>query len=291
VSSDKVSQPGDLKDLVLPDGDQHKQRISTVFDAVSSGYDDPALRFFPLCAERMVSILQPKKGWKVLDVATGTGALASALARTILPGGRVMAIDLSEGMLQQAEKNIQKMALTNVDFSRMDAESPDFPNNYFDAVACSFGLFFIPDMFKAITEWLRVTRAGGTVVFSAFTENTFRPLLDLFAGDLKTSGFDLDNQPTASTRLKDAKLCRQLMEAAGFSGVEHQEIQVGYHLKDENEWWSVVWNTAMRGPVSKLNPDEQQIFKTRHLKRVAELRTEDGIWMDVEVRLISGKVG
>jgi ubiquinone/menaquinone biosynthesis C-methylase UbiE len=284
-----VSLPGDLEDLILPEAGQHKQRISAVFDDVSSGYDDPALRFFSFCAERMVSILSPEKGWNVLDVATGTGALAGVLAQSIMPGGQVTAIDLSEGMLQRARQNIQKLALTNVDFFQMDAESPGFSNDYFDAVACSFGLFFIPDMLKALVEWHRVTRKGGTVLFSAFTENTFRPLLDLYAEDLKTGGYDFEKQPTASARLKDAKLCRQFMEKAGFSDVNQEVIQVGYHLKDENEWWSAVWNTAMRGPILKLNPDEQQIFKAHHLQRVSELRTGEGIWMDVEVRLTSGK--
>lgn len=285
-----MNQSDDLNNLVLPEGEQHKQRISTVFDTISSGYDDPVLRFFPFCADRMVSILQPEKGWKVLDVATGTGAVASVVAQSILPGGQVMAIDLSEGMLQRAEQNIKEMALSNVDFSKMDAESLEFDNDYFDAVICSFGLFFIPDMLKALLQWRRVTKPGGVVLFSAFTENTFRPLLDLFAEDLKLGGLDLENQPMASARLKDTNVCQRLMEEAGFLEVEQQVIQVGYHLKDEGEWWSAIWNTAMRGPVLKLNPDEQQTFKTRHLKHISELRTDGGIWMDVEVRLTSGKV-
>jgi hypothetical protein len=47
-----VTQPPEIQSLVLPDGDKHKQGVSAVFNTVASGYDDPALRFFPLCADR-----------------------------------------------------------------------------------------------------------------------------------------------------------------------------------------------------------------------------------------------
>ena len=46
----------------------------------------------------------------------------------------------------------------------------------------------------------------------------------------------------------------------------------------------------MRGLVEQLPPDVQPEFKSAHLARVAELKTDEGLWMDVEVRLTSGKV-
>ena len=47
-----MDQSSELQDLVLPDGDKHKQGVSSVFDTVASGYDDDALRLFPLCADK-----------------------------------------------------------------------------------------------------------------------------------------------------------------------------------------------------------------------------------------------
>ena len=285
-----MTPSSELQELVLPDAEAHKQHVSAVFNTVASGYDDPALRFFPFCADRIVSQLRPSRGWKILDVATGTGALSGALAQVISPGGRVMAIDLSEGMLARAEQNIKKLALDNVDFFQMDAEEPEFRSDYFNAVTCSFGLFFIPDMLKALKQWHRVTREGGTVLFSSFTENAFQPLVNVFIEDLEKYGLDLASKPVAAARLKDADVCRDLMIAAGYSQVEQNVIQVGYHLKDVEEWWAAIWNTAMRGSVEQLPLDIQPEFRRTHLERVAELKTDDGLWMDVEVRLTSGKV-
>lgn len=283
-----MNQTIDFQGLVLPDGDTHKNNVSAVFNTVSSGYDDPVLRFFPSCADRIVSLLKPKRGWKVLDVATGTGALAGALAQVIRPG-RVIAIDLSEGMLEQAEQNIKKMALDNVDFYQMDAEAPEFRSDYFDAVTCSFGLFFIPDMLKALRQWRMVAKKGGVVLFSSFTENSFRPLLDVFTEDLEKYGVDASEKMVAGARLKDANVCRALMEEAGYTGIEQNVVQVGYHLRNAEEWWNAIWYTAMRGLVGQLKTELQEEFRQHHLKRVEALRTQDGVWMDVEVRLTSGK--
>lgn len=283
-----MSQQTDLQGLVLADAVNVKQNVSTVFDIVSSGYDDPALRFFPFCADRIVSQLKPNSGWKILDVATGTGAVAGAVARVIQPGGRVMAIDLSEGMLSRAKKNIKKLALDNVEFFQMDAEEPDFQSDYFDAVTCSFGLFFLPDMLRALKQWRRVTKPGGTVLFSSFTENAFDPLVHVFMEDLEKFGLEVAGNTVSSTRLKAAGVCRELMEAAGYSDIEQNIVQVGYHLSGVDDWWSAIWNTAMRGLVEQLPQEKQSEFRRVHLEHISELKTDDGIWMGVEVRLTSG---
>lgn len=70
----------------------------------------------------------------------------------------------------------------------MDAESLEFKNNYFDAVTCSFGLFFLPDMLAALKEWRRVTKPGGQLLFTSFAESAFQPLVGEFIDDLYEFG-------------------------------------------------------------------------------------------------------
>lgn len=269
---------------------EQKRNVSQVFDAVAGVYDSPALRFFPFCADRMVAYLKPRLGAKVLDVATGTGAVAVALAQAVGPEGQVMGIDMSENMLVKAKHNIKKMALENVDLFQMDAEEPDFRSNYFDYVTCSFGLFFMPRMGHALEQWKRLTKPGGRVLFSSFTGNAFRPLADQLFEGLQAAGVDVAARPLASERLKDANVCRALMEEAGYEEITQGEVQLGYHLRDAEEWWEAVWNSAMRGLVLQLPVDQQQDFKQAHLQRVGELVTDEGLWLDVEVRLTQGRV-
>jgi ubiquinone/menaquinone biosynthesis C-methylase UbiE len=84
-----------------------------------------------------------------------------------------MGIDLSEGMLARAGENIRNMALDNVDLFQMDAEQLEFKSNYFDASVCSFGLFFMPQMDKALRELVRVTKPGARCCSLAFLKARF----------------------------------------------------------------------------------------------------------------------
>ena len=152
--------------------DEIKEKVKDLFDQVASLYDNPAMRFFPFCGDRMISHLQPKPGFKVLDIATGTGAVALPAAQAIAPTGRVQAIDLAENMLDIAAANLKRAGIDNVDFHAMDATRLDFKSRYFDAITCSFGIFFLPDMLAALKEWVRVLKPGGLCYFAA--ENRIR---------------------------------------------------------------------------------------------------------------------
>jgi len=267
-----------------------RQRVSRLFDLVSEGYDSQMLRFFPMAGEQMADLLRLIPGERVLDIASGTGAFAKAAARAILPGGRVHAIDLSEGMLAQAQKNIASLALDNVDFHRMDAANPEFQPEYFDAIGCSFGIFFLPDMGAALRNWHRLLKPGGRVMFTSFSASAFQPMTEMLFSDLKLSGLELpENQPrTASDRLADASACEQLLKDNGFVDIASHTMQKGFHIAEAEDWWQVIWNAGFRGYVEQLEPQRLPEFRTRHLENVDSLKTEDGIWMDVETFFVGG---
>lgn len=95
------------------DDEEYKFMIRQSFDEASSGYDTTAMRFFDDSAEHLVGCLPISGGEHILDVATGTGKTALAAARR-LKSGHVTAIDLSDGMLEQAKKKAMGENLTNI---------------------------------------------------------------------------------------------------------------------------------------------------------------------------------
>lgn len=274
------------------DSEKHKGNVTAVFDLVAPGYDLPALRFFPFCADRLVNFVRPVPGSKVLDVATGTGVVAVAMGQAVGPEGRVHAIDLSSNMVDKAEANVRKMALDNVDFHIMDAEQLEFRQNYFHSVVCSFGLFFIPDMVKALTDWVRVARPGGRVVFSTFTEQAFEPMKSMFLQQLQEFGGSLppddDNSPSLR-RLQSPGQCEAIMQRAGLENIAVETLQLGYHLASADDWWEVIWNAAFRGMLASIPEQNQAAFQHAHKAAIAELAGDNGIWMDVEVMVSVGE--
>ena len=269
--------------------EEHFRRVTGVFDLVAEGYDHPALRFFPFCADYMLGRLRPRPGCKVLDVATGTGAVAVAAGQLVGPQGRVQAIDLSESMLDRAFAHVQKMALSNVDLHVMNAQSLEFRGEYFDHVLCSFGLFFLPDMDAALRDWLRVLRPGGTVMFSSFGPDLFHPLTEHFRARMAALDVEgIDGEP-AWLKLSDPAQCQALLEAAGAVDVEVETAQLGYHVASAEDWWAVLWNSGFRAFLEKLSPVQLEGFRQAHLEEVQALAGADGLWLNVPVLITRGR--
>ncbi|MGB5299284.1 MAG: class I SAM-dependent methyltransferase [Thiogranum sp.] len=277
-----------LRLLLAMQEETHKKQVLQIFDSIAPAYDCPATRFFPFCADRLVNHVKPKPGSKVLDVATGTGAVAVPFAQAIGTKGRVTAVDFSAGMLDRAEANIRKMALDNVDLHEMDAERLDFRSNYFHSVVCSYGLFFLPDMAGALREWVRVLRPGGKLAFTSFEETAFQPMLDDFVERLQTYGVKLPDGPFGSRRIASLEHCRELLHDAGLVEIAAECEQIGYHLSDENDWWEVVTSTAMRALFDQLPDDRKEAFRKEHLASVAAHKTGNGLWLDAQTRFASG---
>ncbi len=270
------------------DAEQHKQAVRDVFESVATGYDNPATRFFPFCAERLTDFVRPRPGSRVLDVATGSGAVAIPLAQAVGPQGRVHGIDISAAMLAQAEANARKMGLNNIDLHEMDAERLDFKADHFHHVVCSYGLFFLPDMAGALNEWARVLRPGGTLAFTCFEESAFEPMLEHFLQTLQAFGVTLPPGPIGAKRITSLHHCRELLAGAGLEQIQTQVAQMGYHLADENAWWEAIANTAMQGWLRQVEPARLDELRRAHLDHVASLKTADGLWMDVQTRFARG---
>ena len=100
---------------------------------------------------------------RVLDVASGTGDLAMAVARRY-PGTTVQGIDPSREMTAIGRSKIERSGLEDrIELGEGDARDLAFPDHSFDAVTIAFGIRNIPDRERALREMVRVTRPGGRV--------------------------------------------------------------------------------------------------------------------------------
>lgn len=257
-----------------------KKAVTSVFNLVSKLYDNPSLRFFPFCADKIVDHAKIKPGQKVLDIATGTGMVAIAAAQAIGDEDRIQAIDLSEGMIDQAQANMNRAGLSNVDFHIMDGENLEFENNYFDVITCSYGLFFMPDMPAALKSWLRVLKPGGKIIFSSFAPSAFEPLSGMFINTL--AEYDINPPTPRWLQLAEEDLCKQLLTDNGFETAQVTQAQLGYHLKDTNDWWEVIQSAGYRGLYEQLPQEYRAEFQTKHLAEVEKLKTNKGLWLDVQ---------
>jgi ubiquinone/menaquinone biosynthesis C-methylase UbiE len=272
------------------DVEAHKKSVTETFNNVAAGYDHPALRWFPFAADAVLEHLQIKPDTKLLDVATGTGVVAVSAAQYVRPTGRVIAVDLSDKMMEQAAAKARHLGYDNIDFIQMDGEFLEFKSDYFDYVICNFGLFFMPDMGKALQGWSRVCKPGGQMAFTSFTEAAFKPYMEILIDHLQEFGADLEEQTFSTQRLIDPLVCQQLLQDNGCCDVKSVVNQCGYHLSQVEDWWSILWNTGARSFLQKIETDRLAAFKRHHLDVIQGLFTGEGLWLDVEVNISTGIV-
>ena len=262
---------------------EHKQRVATVYNLASSGYDHPAARCVAIGANRLVEFIGLRGGEHILDVATGTGMAALAAARLVGPQGKVVGVDIADDMLFQARRNIQEAGLANCEVRYGDMEHLDFADDTFDAVICGLGVFFLPEMVTGPQEWRRVTKRSGAVAFSSFGESAFQPMSDIFESIIRTYGvaFPVPRRPFGWQRIPHPEQCVGLLGDAGLVSTDVHVEQIGYYLQSAEEWWDFLWGTGYRGALSQLTPDKVEQFKEEHLKEIDKLATHQGIWLDV----------
>src|SRR5215510_7779489 len=105
-------------------------------------------------AEHLCETADLQAGWRVLDVATGSGNAAIAAARR---GCEAVGIDYVPALLERGRIRAEAEHLA-VEFREGDAEQLPFPAAAFDAVVSIYGVMFAPDHRRAASELVRVCR-------------------------------------------------------------------------------------------------------------------------------------
>lgn len=154
------------------------QTVRRVFDSVAERYDVMndlmSLGLHRLWKSFAISVARPRAGERVLDIATGSGDLAAALARRVLPGGEVWITDINRRMLERGRDRLLDRGLT-LPAAQCDAERLPFPPGYFDCVTVGFGLRNMTRKDAALGEMARVLKPGGRLVVLEFSK-VWKPL-------------------------------------------------------------------------------------------------------------------
>ena len=143
-----------------------KKKIKFMFNEISKFYD--IMNFImtlgadKLWRKKIVKKLDNIKNGKILDIATGTGDLAIEIKKKY--SNKIYGIDISEKMIEIANKKIRKLGFKNIKLFVGDSQKMPFQNNFFDAVTISFGVRNFENLNKCLLEIKRVLKKNGKLI-------------------------------------------------------------------------------------------------------------------------------
>ena len=223
----------------MPAGNK-SAKVRRVFDSVAERYDVMndlmSLGLHRAWKAFAVSVARPRPGERVLDVATGSGDLAAALGRKVLPQGELWITDVNRRMLERGRDRLLDEGLA-VPAVQCDGERLPFPAAHFDCVTEGFGLRNMSDKDAALAEMARVLKPGGRLVVLEFSK-VWKPLeraYDWYSftvlpwlGARVAGDADAYRYLAESIRVHpDQAALAGMLRAAGFSDVEVFNLAAG----------------------------------------------------------------
>ncbi len=202
------------------------------FDAHAEKYASSAVHRFGASLPVLLALAAPQPHEQALDVATGTGNTAFAVAEL---AGQVTGLDVSPGMLAQARQRAGQEGVTNVTFLEGEAEQLPFPDAHFDLVTSRHAPHHFRDLAGFLREARRVLKPGGRLVvadqITPLTREQGAGAQDRMQAWVETWQ---QNRDPSHFRQRTAEEWRRLAAEAGFGWTADQTVP--YRL--EFEWWT-----------------------------------------------------
>jgi demethylmenaquinone methyltransferase/2-methoxy-6-polyprenyl-1,4-benzoquinol methylase len=223
----------------VPEEDK-AHKVAEVFHSVAAKYDvmNDVMSAGLHRLWKIFTIAQAgvRPGFKVLDIAGGTGDLAKAFAKQAGPNGEVWLTDINESMLRVGRDRLLNNG-QSTPVLLCDAEKLPFPDNYFDRVTVAFGLRNMTHKEVALTEMTRVLKPGGKLLVLEFSK-VWEPLqkpYDVYSFSVlpwlgaRIAG-DADSYRYLAESIRmhpDQQTLKNMMQQAGLERVDYFNLTAG----------------------------------------------------------------
>jgi len=262
----------------------YHKHITDTYDARSANHENS--KWHRQTALKLIDDVPPEPGHSVLDVGTGTGTIAFRAASLVGPTGSAVGIDLSTGMLEQAEKRLAGGEFGNLRFQLADAENLPFPDDCFDRIYCASAFFCILDPLSTLRKWRRCLKEKGIVGFHGQPETSYFWVREARKVFQKHGYPYLINDATATVEKTE-----RLLKDAGYSVIDIRFEESGHYRSadDARHSWiqaSDFFPGQYPHPVANVPADVLEHCKKEYESNIEALITEKGIWNDISMYYI-----
>jgi ubiquinone/menaquinone biosynthesis C-methylase UbiE len=257
----------------LTQTDQFKRLVRASFDNTNPSYGTEG-DFHWQFASRLIAYTPIQSGQTVVDVATGTAPAAILAAPSVGNLGRVVALDLSVGILTLAQHNIATAGITNIVLLCGDAESLPLRDAQVDGLICSSAIVWLPNIVRALHDWYRVLRPGGWLVFSCFGGLARQTVIGLLGRLLQPYGQQL---PELNAPLNTPEKCQQMLATAGYTNVTVHRGQDRPLPTTAEESFAWAWASRSRFNIT-LAPEQVTEVQARYIVEFMQIAADQEQW-------------
>jgi SAM-dependent methyltransferase len=229
-------------------------------------------------------------GEHVLDIGCGCGATTLAAARTVTPGGTATGIDISEPMLDVAQRRRETSGATNVRFITGDAQTHTFPRP-FDVAISRLGTMFFDDPIAAFTNIAVGLRHGSRLCLATWQRFANNDWLTVPSAALVRYGTmpDIDHNAPGGFAQSDPDTVTRVLAAAGYDSIALNPVNlvltVGTDLADGID--HVMSMRVVRGMYETV-PDRDRPAALDAIRTVLADHTDDtGVHMSAAIWIIT----
>jgi SAM-dependent methyltransferase len=221
-----------------------------------------------------------RPGERVLEVAGGAGRVGLQAASEVGPEGSVLCSDFSEEMMKVARERFDRLGVSNIETRALDAQNLDLDAQSFDAVLCRFGYMLMPDPLQALRESARVLRLDGRLVLAVWGGAEKNLWLSNILNAVMTHLSAPPPEPgmPGPFALGDPGRLRSLLDAAGFTDVEIDEIETEQVYESLDGWWEKILSVGgpLKAVLAPLSDVELNAIRDTVLSSGREFVTDDG---------------
>jgi demethylmenaquinone methyltransferase / 2-methoxy-6-polyprenyl-1,4-benzoquinol methylase len=219
-----------------------KEQVAEMFNSIAGRYD-MMNRFLSARTDvgwrkKAINLLKKDNPSHILDVATGTADMA-LMAYKMLKPSQIIGIDISEGMLSEGRKKIEKEGLgEKITLFTGDSEAINYPDNTFDAVMVAFGVRNFENLEKGLAEIKRVLKPGGRLLvieFSKPQQKAIKGFYKLYMGMVapqiakwfkqNKEAYEYLNE--SASAFPDRQLFTDILKKLGYSEAEYTPLSFG----------------------------------------------------------------
>jgi SAM-dependent methyltransferase len=270
--------------------------VRAEWQAVAGGWRrwEPLFQSFtwPL-ALRMTTAAQIGDGQRILDVGCGIGDPTLQVAVLVGPHGRVVGVDLAEGMLATARERAAALGLGHVEFRAGDVASMELPPHAFDAVLGRWSLIYVRDVAVVLARLAEALVPSGRIAIAAWAPPEANPWITI---PMAALGKALPMPPPDPAspglfHLSDDGALAAALVRAGFRDVGQERVQLSQFARDAREFWAML--TDMAGPLAPMIAALDADARTRVLREVtdgiARFRVGDVFRIPAQAQLAWGR--